>query len=184
MPEPEGYYSRTVQAGVLGRTYPNVKKQLNSGELLLAVSGRKTPYFTGAFCIFIGAIMVWQSVTYLMSLSPLIAIPVLLLCLALVWAGVRLVVFVRREYVFLTDSRIAYQKVDLFCRIDREPLSIPLPDIGAAHLQRRSAVVLPKKTTAGDIIIKKNGRTYLFPTIKDGVDFSEVLMAELKRIDR
>ena len=172
--------SDLIQAEMLRRQYPKIVKHLNGGEMLLAVSFRKTPYLAGLSCVLVGAVLLLVAVTLYFRPFNMLAIPAVLICIFLIWAGIRLIVFIRNECIFLTDSRVAHQKVDVFGRLSDGPYSIPLSDVVSVQLYRYAMGFANKKD--GDIYIRRKGKSYLIPTIQGGVVFVELLITEVRRV--
>jgi hypothetical protein len=176
--------SREIQTALLERRYPKVKELLCDKEVLLSVSERRPLCFTGLFCIIIGIILAVQVSAFFLLSHPQWAIPGLVVSVSCIWAGVRLAVLIKNECVFITDNRIVHWRVDLLGRSTGRPLSIFLSEIAGVHLFRDTLMFqrfLNKDgNSKGDILIKKkNGGTYLVPSLKDGVGLSEILMTEL-----
>jgi len=150
---------------------------LSDGEILLAVSKRKPHLISGVFCILIGALFVCQISLYLLVPYPLWAIPALLVSVILLFTGIWLAFITKAEYVFVTNTRIAHQRVGPLGRSQKEPVSILLSEITAARLYRHKNM---SNSIIGDILIKRKGKSYLFPTMLDGAGLAEILTTELK----
>ena len=172
---------RAIRARILERQYPQIKAQLGNGEVLLSVSGRAPVYIPGLFCILIGLFFAAQIAGYFLLSSPVWWIPVLLFCVSLVWAGIRLVFLVKTEYVFVTDKRVTHQRVDLLGRISKTPVLIYFTEITGVRLYRGVIAFRSQNATTGDVFVRKNKGSYLTPTLSDGVGLTETLIAELKR---
>jgi len=172
--------SKEIQTRSLEHKYPQIKKLINEDEALLAVSKRKPLYVPGLFCVFIGLIFLWQISEYWLISNPLWAIPAFLLSLMLIWLGVWFSVLVNKECVFVTDSRVARQRVNILGRSTKRLFSIPLSEITSVHLFKKTFVRL-SNNGIGDILIKSGFRSYLLPTTYEGSILSETLILELQR---
>ena len=172
--------SREIRAELLERQFPHVKAQLQDGEAIRAVAQRKAHYVTGAFCIIIGVLFAMQLVMFFLKTKPLLAIVLLLLFSALIWIGVLLVIFIKKEYVFVTDRRIAHHRINLLGQLNEYPLSIPFSEINGIHLYKNKIMTRQAENGLGDILIKMKNKTYLVPTVMDGSGLTEILIAELK----
>jgi hypothetical protein len=182
--KPDNTGSKGIHTALLERRYPKVKELLCDKEVLLSVSERKPLCITGLFCITIGIIFAVQLSAFFLLSYPQWSIPGLLVSVACVWAGVRLAFLIKNECVFITDNRIVHWRVDMLGRLAGTPLSISLSEITGVRLLRDTLMFqrfLNKDGNSnGDILIrKKNGGTYLVPSLKDGAGLSEILMAEL-----
>ena len=177
----ESDYSRQVQAKLLEKEFQYVKEQLNDGETLLAVAIRKPLYFTGGSLIFIGLIVAWQMLAYFLMSEPLWTILTVLFSLAAIWVGIRLALFANKEYVFLTNKRVAHQRLNVFFKMEDSPYSIQLTDVVSVRLFKKMSRMSTKARMVGDIAIKKIRGHYQIPTLKDAVTISELLIAELER---
>ena len=173
--------SREMRAELLERQFPHVKALLQDGEEIRAVAQRKAHYVTGAFCIVIGTLFAWQLVMFLLNTKPLLAIVLFLVFSALIWIGVLLVIFIKKEYVFVTDRRIAHHRINLLGQLNEHPLSIPFSEIKGIHLYKNKIMTRQAEKGLGDILIKMQNKTYLVPTVTDGYGLTEILIAELKR---
>ena len=169
--------SDVVLAEHLESMYPYVKSQLTDGEKLLAYSGRKPLYASGGFCIAVGVYIIIHIVLALQLLVTQWAILAILLSGVMVYIGIWAILFLGREYVFITGDRIVHQKVNLLGRLKDLPCSIQISDIsGVRHYKKLVMFSAYTKTKSGDIIIKtNNGITYVIPTLKDSISVSEKL---------
>ena len=175
--------SRALHTRLLGNQYPHIKEQLNKGETLLAVSDRKPLRITGSFCIIVGIFFAADIIMFFTSSYLQWILPGLLLCAVSIWAGVRLAILISKEYVFVTDSRISYQKVNLLGRLAKAPLSIPLSEISTVRQFGNTSVSKTNSMNGGDILIKKKGGgTHLIPKLKDSRTISEIVVSELEII--
>ena len=181
MLELEETKSREIRAGLLERQFPHVKALLQDGEVLRAVAKRKAHYIPGAFCILIGALFAVQLVMFYLSTDPLLAIILLLLFSALIWVGVLLAVFIKKEYVFVTDSRISHHRINLLGQLNECPLSIPFSEINGIRMYKKKIMTRQSEKGTGDVLIKMHKKTYMVPTLTDGAGLTEILIAELKR---
>ena len=173
--------SRALQANLLERKHPQVKKHICGDEVWLAFSKRKPQRAAGLFCILIGGLGSVQVSIYFLFSNPQWAILVLLFALMLTWTGVWLVVFIKKEYVFVTSSRIAHQRINYFGRLKKILFSISLSEISGIRLYRNTIMFRAfTRSEGGDILIKKNNnKTYLVPWLEDSVSISEILMTEV-----
>ena len=168
------------QAELIHEGLQKVKDQLEENEELRMYSSRKPKYATGVACIVMGLLFIWQQVRYYLLSDPLWAVPILLLSIVMVWAGVWIVIFSKGEYVFVTDCRIVHQKVTLLGKLANPPVSIPFSEVTRTTLLRRAATLKPASRMAGDILVKKNRRSYLLPTTHEGYLMAEILIAEVQ----
>jgi len=160
--------------------YQMAKGMLNEDEPLRMFSKRKPQLITGIVCICMGLLFAWQVIAYYVLAEPQWAVPVLILSVAMVWVGVWLAMFAKKEFIFMTDNRIVHQKVNIYGKYTKEPVSIPFSEITGTSLYRRAATLKASSRRAGDILIKKNRRSYLMPTTKDGYLMAELLVEELQ----
>ena len=180
MKDPDPYSSRKIQADLLKRQYPQVEELLYSDELLISVTNRKPLFISGLFCVIIGILFSVQASFYLLATHHYWGIPIVLFSIVIIWVGFRLVFFIRKEIVFVTNQRIAHIKVDFSGRGFQVPFSIPLSEIAKVHLYRDTILFRSFKSQYGDIIVKrKNGSSYLVPTLMDSVLVFEIITAEL-----
>ena len=178
--------SREIQMALLLRRYPKLREMLHENETLLAASERRPLRVTGLFCVVIGTIFAVQIAGYYLLSGPLWVLPVLVICVTCVWAGVWMAFLTKNEYVFVTDDRIVHWKVNIIGRRSNKVYTVLLSEIDGVRLYR-SALMWQKflgkaGESGGDILVKKkSGGTYLVPSLREGVDVSESLMAEVAR---
>ena len=172
---------RKIQSDLLARQFPQAKALLDDHEDLMAVSRRYPHYISGVSCIVSGIIFGWQISKFFLFSSPLWAVPTLLILLALVWTGVWLITVIKHEYVLVTNMRIIHQKVDFLGHMKRVPHSILLSEVVSAHLYKKTVFFRAEKHMSGDILVKSEKKSYLIPTVVDGMELLEIMMAEVKR---
>jgi hypothetical protein len=174
--------SRAIQANLLLRQYPRLKEQLCGGEVMLAISQRKPMRITGLFCILIGIVAAVQTLEFFLFQHPWWGAAALPFFVAVVWAGVWLAFLMGREYVFVTDSRIVHQRLDLLGRRKSSVVSILFSEIEGVNLYRSSILFRTFDNMDGDLLIRrKNGSSYIVMALQDSVNLSEILIAELRR---
>ena len=172
--------SRKIQAALLEEKYPQIKGLLREEELLLSVSERRPLRVTGLFCMGIGVVVAQQMFLFFLSTAPMWALAVLVFFALCIWVGLWLAIFIQKESVFVTDSRIVHWKVNRAGQLAKTPMTIPLAEVAGVHLYRNSILMGGRNNSGGEILVKKkDSRSYLFPSLKDSAGLSEILMAEV-----
>jgi hypothetical protein len=181
MAELDNSYSREVQSGLLGRKYPHIREKLEKDEILLVVSTRNPQLVSGLLCFALGAFMLLYTPS-LFVFDTLLTLILLLTVAAFIWTGIRLTKLVKREYMFVTNSRVVHQKTDLLGRVTVRSITIPLAEISRLHLYRSAIMLRGFNSTNGDLAIKKkNGKSHLIPSLTNSEDVAEILKEELQR---
>ena len=180
MVETNDFDSRAIQANLLGRRFPQAKGYLCDDEILLAVSKRKLMSVSGLFCILVGTVFGVQIPLYYLMVNPIWAASGLVFSIVVIWTGIWLTFFRKREHIFVTNRRIVHQKVDLLGRLAKHVLSIPISEISGFQVYKETVAFRSPSNVIGDILIKKkDGGTYLIPALEDSLCVSEALMTEL-----
>ena len=172
--------SRAIQARLLERRFPQIKRILNNGEVLVAVAKRKPLYISGMFTILTGIFFIVQISAYFLVTNPQWSILALLFSILLTWAGVWLAILIRNENVLITDNRVVHLRVNFFGKLRNKPYSILLSEINSVHFYKKMSLFRSPGHMVGDILIKKKSKTYLIPTMYDSQELSEILMIEIK----
>ncbi|MDE7353973.1 MAG: hypothetical protein K2O06_13145 [Acetatifactor sp.] len=161
---------RKIEDGLLKKTYPAVRKYVGEDEILLACSPRRRSLLSGGSCLLAGAFMAEQGVAGLLFYHMPGTVWMALAATAGIcagWAGWWFCFMAGREFVFVTDKRLAWHRVDLLGRSSGICYEAELINIQALHFFKDAALF--RDAVTGVISVRERGKRgeRLLPNLKN-----------------
>lgn len=161
----------------MSKVNQEIEQLLRDSERTVEYSERKPRSLVAVFSILLGVAIVADSSRNIFSFYYCILL--LLVGLAILYAGIWMLIICRSEYVYVTTERVLYQKSTWFGKAGRL-ISIPLDTITSARLCKSSVMYMQRYS--GEVILTlHNKKKYALPFLQNGQRVIDAIGCELPR---
>lgn len=163
----QGIWSETAYAEMLLRQHPWMRALLHAEEKPLGFSYRNAEVMHGGFAALLGAFCVVDAVLQFQGFPAALAVLVILIGIALLWAGVWLLCFRKRSYIIVTNERVLWRKINAFGK-DGKLVEISRADIQRVRYLKSTVMYRIRRKDGAVALYLKNGKTVVISGVRDG----------------
>ena len=157
------------------------KISIDNDERIIAYSRRKPNFAAGTAMMFVGIVAGIDLFRYFLLTNLAGALLSFTLCTAIVFLGIRLVFYAKRQLVFVTNFRIILSRIDCLGRYAAPCTELKIQDIINAKNLKNASHYLNRKST-GEILIRLiSGKSILLPKFYCGDIVAEAINREVSK---